>query len=115
MNDMRNRVQLIGHLGKDPERIDISESKKLVKFSLATNQRYRNAQGEWETITTWHNVVAWGRLALQAEKVLSKGTEVALEGRITNRSYEDKNGQKHYVSEIEIRDFMLVNSKTEAP
>lgn len=107
MNSMRNRVQLIGHLGRDPECLEIGD-RKLVKFSLATDQKFKNAEGEWETITTWHHVVAWGKIASQMEKVLTKGSEIMLEGKIVNRSYEDKNGQKRYVSEIEVRDFMLI-------
>src|SRR5437868_13175839 len=94
MNQIKNRVQLIGHLGNAPEVRQTESGKKLAKFSLATNQSYRNATGDKITETTWHQLIAWGAIADIAEKYLNKGSEVAIEGRLINRSYTDKEGVK---------------------
>lgn len=111
MNNMKNRVMLIGHVGMDPQLVEFGENKKLVKFSLATSDGYRNNKGEWVNETIWHNIVAWGKLAETLSSKLKKGTELALEGRINNRSYEDKNGQKKYFSEILMSDFLTLREK----
>ena len=83
-------------------------------MSIATKEVYKNAQGEKVTETQWHNLVAWGKTAGIAEKYLKKGNEVALEGKLINRSYNDKEGNKKYVSEVEVNEFLLLGSKKEA-
>jgi single-strand DNA-binding protein len=111
MKDLRNRVQLIGNLGMDPEVKSFDGGRKLAKFSLATSQSYTNTQGERVKDTQWHNIVVWGKLAETAEKFLKKGSEVALEGKLTYRSYETKEGQNRYVTEIVTNDFLMVGKK----
>jgi single-strand DNA-binding protein len=111
MKDLRNRVQLIGNLGIDPEVKNFDGGRKLAKFSLATSQSYVNNQGERVKDTQWHNVIAWGKLAEIAEKYLKKGSEVALEGKIVYRSYENKEGQTKYMTEIVLNDFMMFGKK----
>lgn len=111
MNQLRNRVQLIGHLGSAPEVRETENSKKLARFSIATNQSYRNAKGEKVTETTWHQLIAWGAVADIAEKYLNKGSEVAIEGKLINRSYTDKEGTKKFVSEVQVNEMLLLGSK----
>ncbi len=111
MSTLRNKVQLIGNLGNSPEIINLSSGKKLAKLSLATNETYKNAQGENTKETQWHNLVAWGKTAEIIEKYLQKGNEIAIEGKLVNRNYEDKNGNKHYVTEIVVNEILMINSK----
>ena len=111
MNTLRNKVQLIGNLGNNPEIITLDSGKKLAKFSIATNETYKNAQGEKITDTQWHNVVAWNKTAEIAEKYLEKGREVAIEGKLTTRSYDDKDGVKRYTTEVIISELLLLGSK----
>ena len=94
MKNLRNKVQLIGNLGKDPEVKQLESGKILAKLSLATSENYKNADGEKVTDTQWHNLVAWGKTAQIAEKYLKKGNKIAIEGKLINRSYEDKEGIK---------------------
>ncbi|NKI25408.1 single-stranded DNA-binding protein [Arenibacter sp. 6A1] len=108
MNALRNRVQLIGNLGNDPEIINLEGGAKLAKFSIATNETYKNAQGEKVTDTQWHNVVVWGRTAEIVENYLIKGKEVAIEGKLTTRSYETKEGEKRYVTEIKCNELLML-------
>jgi len=111
MNTLRNKVQLIGNLGNDPEIITLDNGKKLAKFSIATNDSYKNAQGEKIVDTQWHNVVAWNKTAEIIEKYVEKGKEIAVEGRLTNRSYETKEGEKRYITEIVCNELLLLGSK----
>ena len=90
MNTLRNKVQLIGNLGNDPEIITLESGKKLAKFSIATNESYKNAMGEKVTDTQWHNIIAWNKTAEIIEKYVTKGNEIAIEGKLTSRSYENK-------------------------
>lgn len=108
MNALRNRVQLIGNLGNDPEIINLDGGKKLAKFSVATNESYKSATGEKVTDTQWHNVVAWGKTADIVENYLTKGKEVALEGKLVNRSYETKEGEKRYITEIKCNELLML-------
>ena len=87
--NIRNQVQLIGHVGNAPELIEVGTDKTLARFSIATNESYKNAQGEWVTNTEWHQVVAWNGTAKRVEKALQKGTELVLQGKLTTRSWED--------------------------
>ena len=111
MSTIKNKVQLIGHLGADPEIVDLKEGRKLAKFSVATNETYKNNEGERVTETQWHNLVAWVKLAGIVEKLLMKGAEVAIEGKLINRSYTDKNGVKKYVTEVQANDVLLLKKK----
>lgn len=108
MNAIRNKVQLIGNLGKDPEIVTLENGGKLAKFSLATNETYKNNKGERITETQWHNVVAWGKLAEIVENYLTKGKEVALEGKLTHRSYETQEGERRYVTEVRCNELMML-------
>nr|WP_299343194.1 single-stranded DNA-binding protein [Allomuricauda sp.] len=107
MNALKNKVQLIGNLGNDPEIIITENGNKLAKFSIATNETYKNAKGEKVTDTQWHNIVAWGKTAEIVENFLSKGKEVAIEGRLTSRSYETKEGEKRYITEIRCTELLM--------
>ncbi len=100
MNTLRNKVQLIGNLGNDPEIINLESGKTLAKFNIATNESYTNDKGEKITDTQWHNVVAWGKTAQIIQKYVTKGKEVAIEGKLTSRSYDYKDGVKRYITEI---------------
>jgi len=111
MSTLRNKVQLIGHLGNNPEIITLDSGKKLAKFSLATNESYKNAAGEKITNTDWHNLVAWNKTAEIAEKYLEKGREIAIEGKLTTRSYETKEGEKRYSTEVVINELLMLGNK----
>jgi len=111
MNTLRNKVQLIGNLGNDPEIIALDSGKKLAKFSIATNDNYRNAKGEKVVDTQWHNVIAWNKTAEIIEKYVVKGQEIAIEGKLTSRSYEDQNGDKKYITEVVCNELLLLASK----
>ena len=111
MYALRNKVQLIGNLGNAPD-VRISESgKKWVRFSVATSDTYRNAKGEKITETQWHNLVAWGKLAEIAEKYLTRGKEVAIEGKLVTRNYLDKEGNKKYITEIQVNELLMLGTK----
>ena len=110
MNALRNKVQLIGRLGQDPEIKTLESGKKVTHFTLATNDSYKNADGTKVEETTWHTVVAWNGLAELSTKFLRKGREVCIEGRISYRSYTDKNGVPKSVTEIVASDLVLLSS-----
>ena len=112
MNALRNKVQLIGHLGQDPEIRNTDAGKKLVKFSVATNEIYRNAKGEKVKETQWHNLIAWGKIADIVEKYLNKGSEIAIEGKLITRNYNDKEGNKKYVTEIQVNELLMFGGKS---
>lgn len=114
MNVIRNKVQLIGNLGNTPEIKTTESGKKLAKFSLATNETYRNAAGEKIKETQWHNVVAWGKQADVIEKYLDKGSEVVIEGKLVNRTYTDKNGTKKYITEVQVNEMLMIGGKNRA-
>jgi single-strand DNA-binding protein len=111
MNAMRNKVQLIGHLGQAPEIRTLEEGKKMASLNVATSESFKNAKGEKVTETQWHNVVCWGKLAEIAEKYLVKGIEVAIEGKLINRNYTDKQGVKRYVTEIQANELLILTKK----
>ena len=108
MNTLRNKVQLIGNLGNDPEVITLESGKKLAKFAIATNESYKNSNGEKITDTQWHNIVAWGKTADIIEKYVAKGKEVAIEGKLTSRSYETKEGEKRYITEVVCNELLML-------
>lgn len=109
MNIMRNRVQLIGNLGADPEMRTFESGRVSARISIATNEVYRNDKGDQITTTTWHTVIAWGKVAERIAKFLHKGSEVIVQGKLTHRSYEDKEGVIRYVTEIVADEFMVLN------
>ncbi len=111
MNTLRNKVQLIGNLGNNPEIINLENGSKLAKFSLATNENYKNADGEKVTNTEWHNLVAWNKTAEIVEKYLEKGKEIAIEGKLTSRSYDDKEGNKRYITEVVVNELLMLGAK----
>ncbi len=113
MNNLRNSVRLIGNLGMDPEVKDLNGGKKLAKFSVATKETYKDEHGERITETQWHNLIVWGKQAEIASKYLKKGSEVVIEGKLTSRSYTDKEGVKRYVTEIVVNEFLMMGSKKE--
>ena len=108
MNALRNKVQLIGHVGQEPEIKTFEGGKKLANFTLATNETYKNDKGEKVEETQWHRLVAWGKTADIIEKYVIKGKEIAIEGKLTHRSYEDKNGEKRYVTEVVATEVLLL-------
>ncbi|MDA7706176.1 MAG: single-stranded DNA-binding protein [Flavobacteriaceae bacterium] len=107
MNTLRNKVQLIGNLGNDPEIITLDGGKKLAKFSLATNEYYKDADGQKQTKTDWHNLVAWNKTAEIIENYVTKGKEIAIEGKLTNRSWDDKEGNKRYITEVVVSEVLM--------
>ncbi len=107
MKSLRNSVHLIGNLGMDPKVIE-ANGKKLAKFSLATSDTYKNQNGEKVTETQWHNLIIWGKLADVAGKYLKKGNQIAVEGKLTNREYEDKEGHRKFFTEIVVNDMVML-------
>ncbi|MEE4115314.1 MAG: single-stranded DNA-binding protein [Marinilabiliaceae bacterium] len=114
MTNLNNKVMLIGNLGKDPEIKELEKGRRLAKFSLATTESYKNDAGERISETSWHNLVAWNGLATIAEKYLTKGKEVAVEGRLVYRNYEDKDGTKKYITEIILSQIQLLRGQKES-
>jgi len=108
MNAIKNRVQLIGNLGQDPEIVTLESGSKLAKFSMATNDYYRDAKGEKIEETQWHNIVAWGKTADIVESYLTKGKQVAVEGKLIHRTYETKEGEKKYFTEIKCNELLML-------
>jgi len=113
MYALKNKVQLIGRLGKTPEVKTFESGKKKANFTIATNESYRNARGEKITETQWHNIIAWGKTAEIAEKYLTKGKEVAVEGKLVSRSYSDKDGIKKYITEVQVSELLMLGHKSE--
>lgn len=111
MSSLRNSVSLIGNTGNDPEIVTTDAGKKVAKFSLATNESYTNKTGEKVTETQWHTVVAWGKTADIIEKYVSKGKEIGVRGKLTYRSYETKEGEKRYFTEVVCDELLLLGSK----
>ncbi|HLV42476.1 MAG TPA: single-stranded DNA-binding protein [Brumimicrobium sp.] len=109
MNTLRNTVSLIGNLGADPAITQFGDKNSVARFSVATNESFKDKKGEWVTNTTWHNIVAWGKTAELCEQLLKKGSEIVLEGKLVNDSYETKEGEKRFKTEITLREFMVLN------
>lgn len=112
MYALKNKVQLIGNLGNTPEVKTFDNGKKVANFRMATTEIYRNAKGEKIKETQWHNLVAWGKLAEIAEKYLSVGKEVAVEGKLVSRSYNDKDGNKRVYTEIQVNELLMLGAKS---
>ncbi len=115
MTTMRNFVQLIGHAGNDPEVRTFGKDGKVARLNVATKEFFNNEKGERVEETTWHRLVAWGKLAERMEKVVKKGAHIAVTGKLTNNQWEDKDGQKRFNTEVTINDFMLMGSTDKKP
>ncbi len=111
MNALRNKVQLIGRLGAKVEVKTLESGKSFGKVAMATNESYKNKQGEKVEETTWHNLVVWGKQVEILSKYTGKGSEIAIEGKLTNRSYVDKEGKKRYLTEIQVQNILLMGEK----
>jgi single-strand DNA-binding protein len=111
MNTLKNSVRLVGNLGMDPEVKSFENNRKLAKLVIATNETYKNDKGEKITDTQWHNLVIWGAQAKLAEDLLKKGDEIAVEGKLASRSYVDKDGNKKYVTEVVVNEFLKIGLK----
>lgn len=111
MSTIKNHVQLIGNVGGEPTITNLESGKKVARFSLATNEHYKNAKGEKQTDTNWHTVVAWGKTAEIIEKFVSKGKEVGIVGKLKTRTYTTDDGNERYVTEVEGNEILLLGSK----
>lgn len=112
---MVNKVILIGNLGRDPEVKFLEGNVAVAKFSVATNESYKDKKGDWQTVTEWHDVVAWRSLAERAEKQLKKGSQVYVEGKLTHRKYQDKDGIDRYVTEVVANSFRILDRRDSRP
>lgn len=108
MNAIKNKVQLIGHVGQEPEIKTFDGGKKVANITIATNESYTNNKGEKVENTEWHRITAWGKVADVIEKYVIKGKEIAIEGKLTHRSYDDKEGNKRYITEIVANELLLL-------
>jgi single-strand DNA-binding protein len=113
MKAIKNKVQLVGRLGAEPEIKKYGDDKKLASIRLAVNDRYKNQKGEWLDETQWFTLVAWSKLALYVEKYLAKGAEVAIEGRLVNKSFTDKLGVKRVSTEIVLNEILILSKQKE--
>ena len=114
MSTLKNHVQLIGNVGQEPTITNLESGKKVVRFSLATNEFYKNDKGEKTQTTDWHTVVAWGKTAEIIERYVGKGKELGITGKLKSRNYEDNDGIKRYVTEIEAKEILLLGSKSDS-
>lgn len=114
MNTLRNKVSLIGRLGGQPEVTTFDTGRTLARFTVATNENYKDKNGQWHENTQWHTVNAWGKIAERVQKSLQKGQEVIVEGRLVHQSYETKAGEKRYGTIIEASEFLLLTPKADA-
>lgn len=111
MRSIRNKVQLIGNVGQEPEVQTLKSGSKVARFSMATNENYRNAKGERVTNTQWHTIVAWNKTAEIIESFVNKGKEIAIEGKLSSRSWEDQDGNKRYTTEVVCNEILLLGNK----
>lgn len=109
-----NKVILIGNLGKDPEVRHLDNGRAVANFSLATSEVYNNKNGERVTNTEWHNIVMWTPLAELAEKYLKKGSQIYLEGKLQTRSYDDKDGNRKYITEVVAATMNFLGSRSDS-
>jgi len=112
MNALRNKVQLIGRLGQDPEITTFPDGNKMAKFSMATDDSYKDKNGQKVERAYWHNVVVRGGLVKVVEEYVVKGQEIAIEGKLTNRSWEDQNGTKKYITEVLCNELLLLSKNS---
>lgn len=111
MNNMRNKVQLIGNLGANPEIKTLESGRKMARMSIATHEMYTNQKGERITETEWHNIVAWGKTAELVERLLQKGSEILVDGKLTHREFTGPDEVKRYFTEIVVNDFLLLDKR----
>lgn len=111
MSNLRNRVQLIGHLGANPEIKTVNNGSKVVRLRIATNESYKTSSGEWKESTQWHNIDLWDKLAERAETQMKKGSYVMVEGKLVNRDYVDASRQKKYITEVRAFNVLLLDKK----
>jgi single-strand DNA-binding protein len=111
MNDLRNRVQLIGRLGMNPEIKETESGRKMARTNIATSDHYTNAKGEKVSETQWHNIIAWGKTAEIMEKYLQKGHEILIEGKLMHRQWTDKEGAKRYFTEVQVNSLLMMEKK----
>lgn len=110
MQTLVNKVQLIGHLGMDPE-VKNFENGKMLRISIATDASYKDKDGNKVQDTHWHTLVGWNKIADLGEQFFKKGKQVAIEGMLVNRSYQDKEGVKRYATEVKLEHFLLLGKK----
>lgn len=109
MNNLRNKVQLIGNLGREVDFKRLDDGKAIARVTLATKEVYRNPAGEKVVDVQWHNLVGWGKVAEIMQVLLKKGKEVAVQGKLSHRSYENKQGERRHISEVIVSEFMPIN------
>lgn len=112
MGTIKNHVQLIGHIGEDPKVTTLESGRKVARFSLATNEYYKDGKGEKQTDTNWHTIVAWGKTAEIVEKYTAKGKEIGVSGKLKTRTYTMDDGNQRYVTEVEANEILLLGSKS---
>lgn len=113
MNNLVNKVQLIGNLGNAPEITTLENGNKMAKFSVATNESYTNKKGEKVENTQWHNLTMFGKGAELADQLLRKGSKVMIEGKLVNRTWDDKDGNKRYATDVQVNNFLVLSPKEE--
>ena len=111
MSTIKNHVQLIGNVGQKPTITNLENGKKVTRLSLATNENYKDGKGEKQTDTNWHTLVAWGKTAEIIEKYVTKGKEIAITGKLKTRTYTADDGSERYVTEVEVKEILLMGSK----
>jgi single-strand DNA-binding protein len=113
MSTLTNHVQLLGNVGQTPVVSTLESGRKVARFSMATNEHYKNAKGEKETQTYWHNIVAWGKTAEIVESYVGKGKEIAVSGKLKTRSYTTDAGDQRYITEVEAGEILLLGAKAD--
>ena len=114
MSTLKNHVQLIGNVGQEPTITNLESGKKVARFSIATNENYKNDKGEKVQNTDWHTVVAWGKIAEIVENYVAKGKEIGITGKLRTRTYTTDDGNQRYVTEVEAREILLLGSKSDS-
>ena len=110
MSTIKNNVKLVGNVGAEPSITNLDNGKKVARLSLATNETFKNSKGEKQTETNWHTLIAWGKAAEIVEKYVTKGKEIAIDGKLTSRSYENKDGEKRHVTEVIVQEILLLGN-----
>ena len=108
---IKNKVQLVGNVGQEPSITELENGKKLARIKLATHEHLKSGKGERKVNTHWHNLVAWGKVAGFMENHVNKGREIAIEGKLTSRSYTDKQGNKRHIAEVVVSEILLLGKK----
>lgn len=112
MSTLKNQVQLIGNVGQEPQVTVLENGKKVARISLATNENFKNSKGERQTNTDWHQLVAWGKVASLIEEYVFTGKEIAVQGKLSSRSYEDKEGIKRHVTEVIVSEILFLGGSS---